>query len=164
MGYTHYYSHTKVIEQDKWDNFLTEVKKVACRFKLKIPQSVQFIKGDDSIIHGDQGIEIGDGGGDGNIPEFTNSLICFNGVGEDSHETLYIKIDDVRSQFCKTARKPYDLLCTATLVLYKHHFGDIVSIGSDGGAEGFQEGLDLVNETLKLDITMDSIYPSSEED
>lgn len=164
MGYTHYYSHSKTIPQDKWDAFLIEVKTVACRFKLKIPQSVQFIKGDDSIIHGDQGIEIGDGMGDGGQPDFTKSSICFNGVGDDAHETLGIDRDDTGGQFCKTAKKPYDLLCTATLVLYKHHFGDNVSVGSDGGPEGFQEGLDLVNDTLKTNIRLQDIYPSDEEE
>ncbi len=165
MGYTHYYSHSKVIEQDKWNKFLADVKKVAVTFNLCGLQSVDFIKGGDSVFgNKDSSIKIGDGGGEGEAPTFDSKEVCFNGVNDEAHETLYIKRDDTGSQFCKTARKPYDILCTATLVLYKHHFGNIVSIGSDGGQEGFQEGLELVNETLDSNIKLQDLYPDNEDD
>jgi len=116
--------------------------------------------------------------GNGNKPEFDRDQIWFNGVGKDSHETLSIKRDDSyqvdpsnklnfgkdmwkkRKElfgFTKTAEKPYDLLVTATLILYKHHFGEVVEVSGDGGQEGFKEGLDLVNKTLKLKIDMETI-------
>jgi len=182
MGYTQYYSKKELThDQKKWDAFLLDAKTVACRFKLSIPQSIQFITDDDKIIKGDIDIAIGDGMGEGGTPEFTIDKIWFNGVGGDSHETLAIDRDDShkiagdgrmvsyykemwenkRSMFgfTKTAHKPYDLLVTATLILYKHHFGDAVSISGDGGPEGYQAGLDLVNETLKRNISMDDVYP-----
>ena len=182
MGYTQYYSKKELThDQTKWDAFLQDAKTVACRFKLCIPQSVQFITDDDKIIRGDIDIAIGDGGGDGGVPEFTKDLIWFNGVGKGSHETLSIDRDDSAKiadggrmadyykdmwkrdkrmfNFTKTAHKPYDLLVTATLILYKHHFGDAVEISGDGGPEGYEEGLKLVNETLKMSISIDDVYP-----
>ena len=186
MGYTQYYSKKELThDQKKWDAFLQDAKTVACRFKLTIPQSIQFITDDDKIIKGDIDIAIGDGMGEGGTLEFIIDSICFNGVGGDSHETLSIDRDDSYKtkegrmadyykemwerdksmfNFTKTAYKPYDLLVTAILALYKHHFGDAVSISGDGGPEGYEEGLKLVNETLKLNIKMNDIYPANEED
>lgn len=160
MGYTHYYKRTvNEIPEDKWNAFLNDVKQVACRFSLCVPQSIQFIT-DHKGITNDIKIPIGDGGGEGSSPEFTKDSVCFNGVGDDSHETLGInRVDGSDFDFCKTAHKPYDLLVTATLSLFKHHFGDSVTVSGDGGPEGFQKGLDLVNETLKLSIELDDIYP-----
>jgi len=188
MGYTQYFKKKELTHDPKtWDAFLQDCKKVACRFKLCLPQSIQFITDDDKVIVGDIDTEIGDGMGDGGHPEFTSKRIWFNGVGDDSHETLSINQDDAPSiegegrmvsyykeqwerdkmisGFTKTAHKPYDLLVTATLVLYKHHFGDLVEISGGGGPEGYQAGLDLVNETLGCKIAMKDIYPQDcEED
>jgi len=186
MGYTQYFRKKELTHDQKtWDEFLQDCKKVACRFKLQIPQSIQFITDDDKIIKGDIDIPIGDGMGEGKCPEFTNDHIWFNGVKKDSHETLHISRDDSDKfkmermgdyykdmwerdksifGFTKTAQKPYDLLVTATLTLYKHHFGEKVEVSGDGGPEGFQEGLDLVNETLGYSIAMNDIYPSDEEE
>ena len=182
MGYTQYYSKKELThDQTKWNAFLQDAKTVACRFILCIPQSIQFITNDDKVIKGDIDIAIGDGMGEGGSPEFTKDKIWFNGVGKDAHETLAIDRDDAYKLkdggrmadyykdmwerdckmfgFTKTANKPYDLLVTATLILYKHHFGDAVSISGDGGPEGYERGLDLVNETLKLKIRLQDVYP-----
>lgn len=188
MGYTQYYSK-KVLTHDQktWDAFLQDCKKVACRFKLCLPRSVQFITDEEDMnIVGDISIAIGDGMGDGGVPEFDSNHIWFNGVGKDSHETLAIDRDDSHKiadggrmadyykemwenrgsifGFTKTAHKPYDLLVTATLILYKHHFGDAVEISGDGGPEGYEDGLKLVNETLGCKIAMEDVYPNREED
>jgi len=160
MGYTHYFRRSeKAHPQKKWDAFLEDAKRVACRFKLQIPQSIQFITDDDKVIKGDINIPIGDGMGEGGPPEYTKDKLWFNGVGENAHETLGIdRVSGEDFGFTKTAHKPYDLLVTATLVLYKHHFKDKVDVSGDGGPDGFREGLDLVNETLNLKIEMDDVY------
>ena len=186
MGYTQYFSKKELTHsQEKWDLFLKDVKAVANTFNLCLPQSIDFIKeGDGMVGTRDSHIRIGDGMGDGNQPEFTKDEICFNGVGDDSHETLHIERDSSsilagedrmdsyhREQwyengslfgFTKTAHKPYDLLVTATLILYKHHFGDKVSVSGDGGQEGFVEGMVLITNTLNLELGMDDIYPEEE--
>jgi len=186
MGYTHYFNRKELThDKDQWNSFLKDVKKVACRFKLCIPKSIQFITDDDKVIRGDINISIGDGMGDRNPPEFTEEHIWFNGVGNQSCETLSINRDDsfnLKDEnrmtdyykrmwerekhlfgFTKTAHKPYDLLVTAVLVLYKHHFKDKVEVSGDGGPEGFKEGLNLVNETLNTSIKIEDIYSSDEE-
>lgn len=182
MGYSHYYYKKEIKHSKKnWIAFLTDVKKVASRFKLCIPKSVAFIKDEENLIKGDIDILIGDGMGEGQQPEFDEDHIWYNGVGEDSCETLNISRDDSWKLdpkdnrmydyykdiwdreghlfgFTKTNRNPYDLLVTATLVLYKHHFKDKVSVSFDDGFDGFKEGLELVNETLGYKIVKEDIY------
>ena len=174
MGYTHYFTKKELTHpQDTWDNFVRDTRKVANRFNLVKPKSIDFIKDSLSKVKDSTSqIKIGDGLGEGHPPVFSKDEICFNGVGEEAHETLLIERDnsDILTKtgrwskyyketwekdhtyegFVKTARKPYDLLVTATLVLYKHHFGDIVEISGDGGEEGFEEGKKLISEVLGI--------------
>jgi hypothetical protein len=88
-------------------------------------------------------VELGDGDGKKPSPNFSNGQICFNGMGEDAHETfiLYKQLPKTRIKgnkekyhfdFCKTARKPYDIMVCACLILYKHYFPNEVWISSDG--------------------------------
>lgn len=66
-------------------------------------------------------------------PVCEQGTVRFNGIGEEGHETFYFT--DYGWDFCKTARKPYDLYVAASLMLLKHHFGDAIDIDSDGGNE-----------------------------
>ena len=49
---------------------------------------------------------------------YTNARIRFNGEGEYGHETFYFSIDELDG-FCKTARKPYDIVVTIVLIILK---------------------------------------------
>jgi len=94
-------------------------------------------------------------------PTFTSDLISFNGdaVGGMYHETFYFEREfepeswqtpDENGRyfsFCKTARKPYDLLVTAVLIRVKHHFPEII-VYSDGESRDWIEGLILVAEVF----------------
>jgi len=55
-------------------------------------------------------------------------LLLFN--GEPAHETFYV--EPYENGFCKTARKPYDLVVCKALLLMKYHLKDLVDISSDG--------------------------------
>jgi hypothetical protein len=77
---------------------------------------------------------------------FTSELIRFNGVGEDGHETFYVGRDfdpephqtaerGKYFDFCKTARKPYDLAVCSSLIVLSHHLKKNVAISSDGDDE-----------------------------
>jgi len=69
------------------------------------------------------------------------------------HETLtlyrkawtqqYEKSSPTLFSCCKTARKPYDLMVTACLILYKYYF-PYVQIGSDGNGEDWQQAWEFV--------------------
>lgn len=129
MGYTHYFQQTKEISQESWDNLCKDVKVVLKDQKQK-------------------GVKLAT-----NSPATTimvskkKGYINFNGVGDDEHETFDIsrKIDPEAWGFCKTARKPYDLAVTATLLLLAHHSPQHYSIGSDGHPDDWKEAAYLNN-------------------
>ena len=85
-----------------------------------------------------------------------------NGKGDDAHETFILRehysqnfrtrdswgIPDGFS-FCKTARKPYDTVVTACLIVLKYHLGDNIDVSSDGYEYEWVEGLELAKRVLK---------------
>ena len=48
---------------------------------------------------------------------------------------------------CKTARKPYDLMVQACLILFKYYF-PIVEVSSDGDFDDWREAIKFVGEAL----------------
>lgn len=138
MGYTHYYyKDEEEHDQETWNSFLKDVKKIVKNLPEHSTSSGGYHSKDPLIIAG------WDGEGK---PSFTKNMIKFNGGGGFDHETfsIYRVVDEQERErarnlgrkdffeFCKTARKPYDLLVQAVLILYKHHFGSHVRVSSDG--------------------------------
>lgn len=131
MGYTHYWYRPETLEKEKFAKAAADCKKVAAW--LKIPVQVESDEPEE--------------------PVFSESLIRFNGVNEDGHDTFVIpqvffpsfrqEKDGKLFAFCKTARKPYDTLVTACLTILKHYFDDI-DVKSDGYAPEWEEGVNAV--------------------
>ena len=61
-------------------------------------------------------------------------------VVNGSCESLVIQADDSGFDFCKTNQGEYDVVVTTTLLLAKKHFGDSITVSSDGGEFGFAQG------------------------
>lgn len=80
-------------------------------------------------------IQIEHDGGDPLFPMIEHE-IRFNGVGELSHETFLLMIENPSFEFCKTARKPYDLPVCCMLILASL-FADSGEISSDGIGESY---------------------------
>jgi len=153
MGYTHYWTQTRDFTRDEWVQIREDMEAL-----LKDVQHVQ-------------GIPLANGMGDlGTSPDITDKKIWFNGAGDDSHETFCL--NRVRppkeswqnsrgGDFCKTARKPYDLAVTAALC-YLATVTDPIShsVGSDGHGRDYLDGLEEARRALPryaniLDIPMD---------
>jgi hypothetical protein len=149
MGFTHYYYHKNKLDKVTFGKFAKDVAKIIEASKVK----VQYECDDDSA------------------PITNMSQVRFNGVGEAGHETFVInrvaskealefqrdydtKPDKMLFNFCKTARKPYDELVVASLILFKLYFRGDVKLGSDGDVEDWVKGLNLVNTRLNLEVTM----------
>lgn len=93
-------------------------------------------------------IYIAGGNGEGE-PVFTKDLICFNGKGDDSHETFAIRQKGNEGyEFCKTNRKPYDLMVCISILRLKHHFPES-DISSDGGAKDWAEAKKFYKKAFK---------------
>ena len=136
MGYTHYWHRTMLSGQTEWDAL------------------VGFTRRAISIA----AVEIYGWNGYGE-PDLTKDLIRFNGKGpEMDHETFVLSRDprdDVPDynkarpdsdenkwfSFCKTARKPYDVVVVAVLV-EAERLG-FLNMSSDGGVDDLAAGIKL---------------------
>jgi hypothetical protein len=87
-------------------------------------------------------------GAKGSSPRVTDKAVCFNGVGEYSHETFYIPRAGSKGDFdfCKTARKPYTAPAAACAMAARHHLNFEVSC--DGWDEELGAGAKLFLKTL----------------
>ena len=128
MGYTHYWYRPEELDGNIFPSFVVDARKLAEEWDRS--------QGNGHLA--------GPTGEEGTDPEFSRTIVSFNGLEDDSHESFIIQQifpkDGYRStddagrlfDFCKTARKPYDALVCAVLIAFKHHFGDAVVVSSDG--------------------------------
>lgn len=77
-----------------------------------------------------------------------------NGLADDIHEDLFIRRDSDKWGFCKTARKPYDEIVCAVLLIYSHYVGPEVDLGSDGDLDdyGWSKARDIVRRLFNIEI------------
>jgi hypothetical protein len=133
MGYTHYFTWQTAGElpPDKWDSITSDFQALLGR----LPESVQLVSWN---------------GKEGTSPEVSAERISFNGVGERGHESMVLgrRCPERMFQFCKTARKPYDLAVVALLILIYQHAPEFFRLESDGGAEEWKPALNWVNSVL----------------
>ena len=136
MGYTHYWNiYQTIIPQDIWRSFASDFIKILPQFMDKLDHET------------DQKFDI------------NGNDIRFNGIGEESHETFTINRKNPMEKsydgeikyfdFCKTARKEYDIAVCCALIVAKKHFGDIINISSDGNNEELEEANSLCKNILK---------------
>ena len=136
MGYTHYYEYSpEAITPEQAYSLCMDVKTL--------------IEASDVPVVGWDGEKMTE-------PEVNpEGRIAFNGVGADAHESFvidftapqkpeqddrygayayeqFIRLGRRRWQCCKTARKPYDEIVTATLLAAKERLGDQFDVSSDG--------------------------------
>lgn len=60
-----------------------------------------------------------------------SNTLRFNGKGDDSHETFWLDRDGDGFNFCKTARKPYDIAVFKVLKMVKEACPKWITLGSD---------------------------------
>ncbi len=120
MGYTHYWSHAPNLDRQKLLAAMQDAAKIVDTARA-------------------QGIAL--------EVEFGEPTLTLNGVDEDSHEPFIFpqnidsyalshpKANGYLWAFCKTARKPYDVVVCAILLVLKHHLGKQIMVASDGGRE-----------------------------
>jgi len=117
MGYTHYWSFGKGSDKDEegFNKALPIIRDICNRHK-------------DIIVRES----------DEDLPPDINEeyhFIRFNGIEDDGHETFLFELTSGDFNFCKTARKPYDLpVCECLIVLAAHI--PSVTISSDGFGRG----------------------------
>ena len=116
MGYTHYWNHEN-LDQAKWDEeFIPLVRRVIST----------------------AGVPLGDAYGEG-LPVVASGRLALNGKKEDGHESFILRPDPTDFDFCKTARKPYDMVVVAILIIAEQTFPGF-RWSSDGDEQDHAEG------------------------
>ena len=126
MGYTHYWKHEGPLDQQAWDLFIADARKI-----LEHPNTAKLVQFESD---------------DDRPPQIDSDIVRFNGIGEEAHETFAIDRTGTGWDFCKTrfiGYKKYDIVVTAVLILAGRHFGDAIRISSDGDWSDWQDGRDL---------------------
>jgi len=141
MGYTHYFEHKKTGKR-KWKKIVDD----CIILRDKLPKTI--------LIDGCSAFP---------KPQFDGEQILFNGTDkgftwkqhqnseypENGHETFVLSQKGSGGfAFCKTARKPYDLMVCACLLVYKHHSPDTIELGSDGDSEDWADAEKFVEKHL----------------
>lgn len=145
MGYTHYMYRAKNLDPQKFATLVALAAAVAGLVKA-------------------EGIELD--------AQISSKVININGVGDLSHENLYL-VRDYSPQpwetakplgyftFCKTAHKPYDTAVTAIMLLAKMLFPDDVTLNSDGLPDDWSEGYRIAQEAVRHGLDMGLHLPST---
>lgn len=125
MGYTHYWTHRRRFTNAEWTEICEDILKIICASKVEIQ----------------------------NEP-FSEDMIRINGVGSEGHEDFCIlknrplEFNQKGWDFCKTNRKPYDVIVTAVLCYLESIYPKNFSVGSDGDDSDWTAGLTLARKGL----------------
>ncbi len=134
MGYTHYWTRPATIPQSQWDAFTNDVRAILA----SLPQRTSTAGG----YYADAPLALADWDGK-SAPVVTDSDVRFNGAGEElSHESFTLSRIGERRDFCKTARKPYDVVVVAVLTALAARVRR-ATWSSDGDASDHAEGIAL---------------------
>jgi len=127
MGYTHYY-RVKNVPNEAYASIRKDFETLIPKFTAQnIPLTGWDSEGEMTV---------------------NDEEIRFNGVEDDGHETMALGVDTEGFNFCKTARKPYDLAVTSLLIVASQHLGELISVSSDGYLSEWKEAMELCQSTL----------------
>jgi hypothetical protein len=169
MGYTHYWTYNP----NEIDN-TEELRKKFLQAVCWIDKAHKMIKKDKFIHEGQAGgyydkkpCIIRGGLGQGK-PMINESEVWFNGdekTGTD-HETFGIRWYPSGGEergFCKTARKPYDILVCVSLLAFKHAFDNpnVFTFSSDGDNAEWEEAKNLFMDVsfIRIEEIFQEIFP-----
>ena len=141
MGYTHYWTPKKSSAK-KFKDFSDTCKILHDNLPKKSNTAGGYSK--------DEEIRIGNWQGHlamSNEPEFDKDDVNFNGVGDLSHENFHMALNQNNWAFCKTARKPYDLLVCACLLASVDILG--YKITSDGDLNDWIPAMKFYNKVIE---------------
>lgn len=142
MGYTHYFTHTEVT-QEVWDTIVKDCRKLKKKMPGKSLSAGGHYKSDDLVL--------GKWDGETKLRVMgSKKRLQFNGFPADlAHETFSLyRTGSDGFEFCKTRRKPYDLMVCACLIVYTHHSQETIELRSDGDREDWEPAINFVGQVL----------------
>jgi hypothetical protein len=150
MGYTHYWKNKG--HKDDAANFLKVLAEAKAMYS-RLPEHTDTAGG----YYKDQPIKLCDGNGRGK-PVFHTTEICFNGDESKglAHETFIVTPEPLNFEFCKTARKPYDLMACAVLISMKKHLVNF-KYSSDGDRADWEPAQKFYKSVIKKPKTVKTV-------
>lgn len=151
MGYTHQYTQQRDFTDQEWSRLMMAFSRL-CQEMPSSSRSAGGYYSNDPLAIDDQ---------EGGEPVCVEERILFNGAPEPlSHETFLLTRFRERMdpdspipqgfRFCKTDRKPYDLMVCATLLMAAKVAPCVLEIRSDGTPEDWQPARDFVEHVFKV--------------
>jgi hypothetical protein len=127
MGYTHYWTHRARLTNEEWKTAIVDINAIITTSQVPL--------------------------------DATPNKIFLNGIGDDAHETFSITQNRAPLEtwqqpsqrgwdFCKTARKPYDIVVTASLIYLSSVHPKKFEVTSDGVTQDWEAGLALAKQAL----------------
>lgn len=145
MGYTHYFTQKQDVPMDQWATLKTQLSEVFQKLPAHSDSSGGGYAASPLVICDGDGTKLIKTAKDlfkGYEAAAVGNCICFNGderQGHDlGHETFYLSREGQGFNFCKTARKPYDWLVMACILLAHKHCPNCWAFASDGNAADWQ--------------------------
>lgn len=136
MGYTHYWRKTGAApSDDAWAKVERDFK----RLLERLPEHSDSAGG----YYADEPLEINE---IDTYPPIRG--LFFNGMGDLAHEDFYFYRNSETFAFCKTARKPYDLMVCACLIVINTHCQGCWYITSDGDRSDWAPAVHWVAQVL----------------
>lgn len=132
MGYTHYFTFKPAPKGT--------AELVEKRYQAALRECQRLVKAYNSTAEGDARLS----GYSAHTKLGAYGGLDVNGKGDNAHEPFTLRehySQNVGSNFCKTAYKPYDTVVVACLALLKYRLGDLIEIGSDGSREDWALGV-----------------------
>lgn len=147
MGYTHYWSFTAPKRG--------ETAKIEKAYQAAIKDCARIARAYYTVNGGLSGYTA-------HTPVGKYGGLKINGKGDDAHEEFsmreYFKenLEPDKFNFCKTARKPYDVVVTACLIVLANALPKNFRVDSDGNKGDFVAGLDLARRVTKKTLEIPS--------
>lgn len=112
MGYTHYWTYNQAADDvEKFAKAVAEIKKLLGTEEVKDIH----LCGETSKLE----------------PILDKEEVYLNGVEEDGHDDFYVKVNQYEESYCKTAKKPYDLVVMLCLIAFANNLKRF-TFSSDG--------------------------------
>lgn len=131
MGFTHYFDQERAVTETEWEAITKDVEALLAH--LATTRELEIV---------------GVSGERGTTPEISSERIAFNGLEEDGFESFVLGREQGGFGFCKTGRRPYDLLVTAALIVAAHHAPGAYTVTSDGQDYEWSPALSFVRGVL----------------
>jgi hypothetical protein len=159
MGYTHYWQRPTQFEANRFKRWVEDVRTILANLPKRTKSAGGYYANRVLRVEveelSDELVNFNGAGGKGEKQKWVDAYGQQHEemYWELSHETFYVQRTfsahysgqrpDERGlwfEFCKTARKPYDLAVTAALIRLAYHFPEGVEISSDGNEGEWEEG------------------------